>query len=100
MTFYEQQARELADKLVRALTNQYGEAMCQTREDEINTVLRELNLASSLEDKARLDWLNKSGRISMFSDGWNAWIKGEQPTQIHDDVRTAITNAMREQEGK
>lgn len=88
---YDQQAREMAERCAEKLTNKYGDAMCQTRNDEINTILRELNLASLLEDKARLDWL--------CDTAVEIKLAGHPPKSIPCStipIRTAITQAMKE----
>lgn len=46
-----------------------------------------------LADKDRLDWLDNGGRIAKFSDGWNAWIQGQQG-YIRPTVREAIDACM------
>lgn len=55
-----------------------------------------LSSASLLDDTIRMNWLNANGRVSKFSDGWNAWdTKVARSTEISHDIRKAIDAAMR-----
>lgn len=45
-------------------------------------------------DTQRLDWLASRGRISLFSDGWNAWIPNTAVAAKNEDIRAAIDEAM------
>ena len=52
--------------------------------------------SSLLDDTVRMNWLNDNGRVSKFSDGWNAWsIRNRKAVAIDSDIRKAIDEAMR-----
>jgi hypothetical protein len=52
-------------------------------------------------DKSRLDWLNKTGRVTKFSDGWNAWDTSDRNVVfVSGDIRDAINKAMAAPEEK
>lgn len=78
MSKAEQQARELAEECGNAIARD----ILDGKKIKADTILSELNLVALLEDKARLDWLDSS----YIAD------------DCHRLNRTAITNAMREQE--
>ena len=93
MKTYEQQAMEVAERFFRALdrnATHQGNSN-PLREPPMEIVLRELNLAALLEDKARLDWLDAK-RASHIYDHFkfNPSTAASQKTW-----RDAITNAMK-----
>jgi hypothetical protein len=52
-------------------------------------------------DTSRLDWLNKTGRVTKFSDGWNAWDTSDRNVLfVSGDIRDAIDKAMTATEEK
>jgi hypothetical protein len=51
--------------------------------------------AGLLADAVRLNWLNDTGRVAKFSDGWNAWsTKNRNLLAVDGDIRKAIDAAM------
>ena len=81
MTPYEQQACELAERCAKYLKREYP-SLASPEEYITNDLLRELSLPVLLEDKARLDWMEKQDSLQLH-----------QPS----NCRTAITNAMKEE---
>lgn len=51
------------------------------------------SLHEVLADTSRLDWLDKTGRVARFSDGWNAWVQGQQ-AYSRSTIREAIDACM------
>lgn len=80
-------ALEIQNMLARSRTHMTNAA------DEIERL--ESRIKELEQDAARIEWLDGFGRISKFSDGWNAWIAGDSgKAKISPDVRDAIDAAM------
>lgn len=99
----ETKARELAERCALAVLETgrvqdlYPSAPLTTKSKYVETILRELNLVALLEDKAIL---NKATNLQCdikwmpFSSKWS--VEGTLPDLWSADLRTAITNAMKE----
>lgn len=80
-----EQSREMADKIsqIGSCDNaQANHRLGRLQEEGIIAILEQL-----LEDKARLDWLNKSHRVETFIS-----LCGEK------DIRQALDSAMKEED--
>lgn len=96
MNAAEQQAREMVERIATAMRKSVGLSYVQERWVE-EVILRELNLASLLEDKARMK--------KLAQEIWETrWQSGDERYQelvgmaaeINSENYTAITQAMKE----
>lgn len=118
MTKQEQLAREMAEKAWDKIADELGLfPEDHEKRDAVKIILRKLNLVALLEDKAIVDhietlrcnhfahwaefgeWVNPSVSWSFRHTGKDGTYNF--PKELHDlTFRTAITNAMKQEEGK
>lgn len=100
MSIHDQQAREMALRCAREITEcRYADLRDMTISTNAEVILHELNLASLLEDKAIVDCLEKHAKLDWCYGSVvdiRLLIKTKEPFKERPTLRTAITQAMKE----